>query len=163
MVNNERGWTLTELLIVVAIIGATMMMAPQIITQSTKIFVLSRAKLELQREARAAIYVITRELRQAQSNTIIIDQAANQPYYSRLRFTTVQLKAVTVAQNNNLLQITIGTDVTTLSKNLAFLSFTFPRSDDMTIVSVALTLQEQIYGGQFKALHMASERVRVMN
>jgi prepilin-type N-terminal cleavage/methylation domain-containing protein len=163
MVNNEKGWTLTELLIVVAIIGVTTLLLPQILSQTTKIFILSRAKLELQREARAAIYVITRELRQAQSSTIIIDQTGGQPYYSRLRFTTVSLKNVTVSQNNNQLQLTVGTDVTILSKNLTFLSFTFPRSDDMTIISVALTLQEQIYGGAYKALHMASERVRVMN
>ena len=124
---------------------------------------LSRAKLELQREARASIYVITRQLRQAQSDTLIIDQAAGQPYYSRIRFTTIQNKNVTVAQSNNEIKITIGTDISSLSYNLAFLTFTFPRSDDMTILSVALTLQKQIYGGQFKALHMASERVRVMN
>jgi prepilin-type N-terminal cleavage/methylation domain-containing protein len=163
MVTNERGWTLTELLVVVAIIGMAAMLAPQAINQSTKIFVLSRAKLELQGEARATIYVITRELRQAQSNSIVMDQAIGQPYYSRIRFTTIQGKNVTIAQSNNTIQLTMGSDISILSKNLAFLSFAFPRSDDMTIVSVALTLQQQIYGGAFKALHMASERVRVMN
>ena len=33
----------------------------------------------------------------------------------------------------------------------------------MTIVSVSLTLQTSIYGGQTKALHMASEKVQVMD
>ena len=163
MVRNERGWTLIELMIVAAIVGSVTMLAPQAMTQATKFFVLSRARLELQREARAMMYVITRELRQAKSNTLIIDQAGGQPYYSRIQFTSIQGKTVTIAQTNNLIQLTSNNTVSTLSKNLAFLSFTFPRSDDMTIVSVALTLQERIYNGAFKALHMASERVRVMN
>lgn len=161
--SNERGWTLTELLIVVAIIGVTAMLAPQVINQTTKIFVLSRAKLEIQGEARATMNIITRQLRQAQSGQITIDQAAGQPYYSRIQFLTVQGSSVTICQNNNNLQFTMGTNVSILSKNLEFLSFSFPRSDDMTIVSVALTLQKQIYNGAYKALHMASERVRVMN
>ena len=163
VIENNRGWTLTELAITSAVIGIVALLAPQIISQSTKIFVLGKAKLELQREARAAMYLITRELRQAESNSIIIDQINGQPYYSRIRFTKVQNVNVTIAQTGSNLQLTIGNDITTLSKNLAYLAFTFPRSDDLTIVSVSLTLQEQIYNGLFKALHMASERVRVMD
>jgi hypothetical protein len=33
----------------------------------------------------------------------------------------------------------------------------------MTIVSVSLTLEKAIYEGKTKALHVATERVRVMN
>jgi hypothetical protein len=163
MVINNKGWTIAEMAMVAAVIGIVAMIGPQLINQTTKVFVLSKAKLELQREARAAMYLITRELRQAQSNTITIDQLNGQPYYSRIRFTKIQNVNVSIAQKNNAILLTIGNDTTTLSQNLNYLSFTFPRSDDMTIVSVALTLQEQIYGGLFKALHMASERVRVMN
>lgn len=160
---NNNGWTLTELLLVVAITGSLVMLAPQIITQTTKFFILGRTKLELQREARAAMYLITREIRQAQSATITIDQASGQPYYSRISFTKIQGTVVTVAQSGSNLTFTQGTNVTVLSNNLAYLAFTFPASDDMTILSVSMTLQKQIYGGAFKALHMASERVRVMN
>lgn len=163
MVKKNGGWTLTELAITAAIIGIVAMIAPQIIYHSTRVFVLARTKLELQREARAAMYIITREMRQAQSGTIIIDQMNGQPYYSRIRFTKITNANVTIAQSGSSIQLTVGNDITTLSKNLAFLSFTFPRSDDMTIISVALTLQQQIYGGLYKALHMASERVRVMD
>ncbi len=161
--SRHGGWTITEMAITAAVIGIVAMLAPQIISQTTKVFVLGRTKLELQREARAAMYLVTRELRQAQSGTIIIDQVNGQPYYSRIRFTKIQGTNVTIAQTGSTLQLTMGNTITTLSKNLAYLSFTFPRSDDMTIVSVALTLQQQIYNGLYKALHMASERVRVMN
>lgn len=163
MVKNNRGWTLTELLIVLAILGVVVMIAPTAFTQGTKLFILGRAKLELQREARAALYVMTRELRQAQSNSVVIDQATGQPYYSRIQFTKQQGTNVKVEQSGGSLILTEGIDVSTMTKNLAFMSFTFPSSDDMTIISVAVTLQKQIYGTTLKALHMASEKVRVMN
>jgi len=163
MVRKNGGLTLMEMVITVAIIGIIAMAAPQVITQATKVFVLGRTKLQLQSEARAAMYVITRELRQAQSNRIVIDQINGQPYYSRISFPKSTGVSVTIAQTGSSLILTEGATTNTLSQNLTFLSFTFPRTDDMTIVSVAITLQQQIYGGAFKALHMASERVRVMN
>jgi len=151
------------MLITVAIIGIVAMIAPQVINQTTKVFILGKAKLELQREARSTMYLLTREIRQAQANSVIIDQANSQPYYSRIQFTKSQNTKVTIAQNGTQLVMTVGNNITTLTKNLAYLVFTFPRSDDLTIVSVSITLQEQIYGGAYKALHMASERVRVMD
>jgi hypothetical protein len=155
--------TLMEAMFTMAILGIVAMLAPQTVNQMTKVFVLGRAKLQLQGEARGAMYLMTRELRQAQSNSIIIDQANGQPYYSRIQFTKIQGSTVTIYQTGSTLQMTIGTELSTLSTNLAFLTFTFPKSDDMTIVSVAMTLQQKIYNGTYKALHMASERVRVMN
>jgi prepilin-type N-terminal cleavage/methylation domain-containing protein len=163
VIRRNNGVTLTELLVVVAIIGALAMLGPPLITQITKFFILGKTKVELQREARATMYLITRELRQAQSNNIIIDQAAGQPYYSRLTFTNTQGTTLAYYQNGSNLMLQRGTTLSTLSTNLAYLAFTFPRSDDLTIVSVSLTLQKQIYSGNLKALHMASEKVRVMD
>jgi len=166
MVRKNGGLTLIEMMIVLAITGILVMMGPQILTQVTKFFILGRARLELQREARATMYVITREMRQAQSATITIDQVSGQPNYSRITFTKQTLGngvAVSLFQNGTALSLTEGNTSSTLTKHLSYMAFAFPRSDDMTIVSVALTLQEQIYNGRSKALHMASERVRVMN
>ena len=163
MVKNNRGWTLAELIIVIAIMGIIAMISPKIMTVTTKLFILGQAKIQLQEEARAAIYVITRELRQAQANTIVIDTPAGQPFYSRLQFSKVQGANVTIQQNGSSLILTEGTNVTVLTKNLSYMAYTFPQSDDMTIISVSLTLQKLIYNGAFKALHMASERIRVMN
>ncbi len=160
---KNGGWTLIEMIIVSAIIGITAMVAPRMIKSATQFFILSKARLELQREARAAMYLITRELRQAQSDTILIDQVTNQPYYSRMSFTKIQGTAVTFKQQGSSLLLQHGIQISTMTRNLSFLSFSFPQSDDMTIVSVAITLQQKIYGGDIKALHMASEKVRVMN
>jgi prepilin-type N-terminal cleavage/methylation domain-containing protein len=163
MVKNRHGFSLIELMMVIAIIGLLAVIGPQIFTQTTKFFILSKTKLALQEEARATMYLMTREIRQAQSNTIIIDQVAGQPYYSRIRFTKIQGTAVTITQNGSNISITEGTNTSILAKDLAYMAFSFPESDDMTIISVSMTLQQQIYGGALKALHMASEKIQVMD
>lgn len=162
---HQRGVTLVEMLLVTAIIGSIVMVGPKIVTNVTKIFILNKAKLELQEQARAIMYVITREIRQAQSSTIRITRQTNsQPFYSYITFRkTGSTTDLTFYQSGSNLIMLTGTKSTILSKNLAYLAFTFPRSDDMTIISVSMTLQQQIYGGAMKALHMASERIRVMN
>ena len=75
----------------------------------------------------------------------------------------MQGTAMTYYQSGNKLIQVGGTAASTLSGHLRYLAFTFPHSDDMTIVSVSVTLEEAIYEGQTKALHVASERVQVMN
>ncbi|MBI4669032.1 MAG: hypothetical protein HY747_07575 [Elusimicrobia bacterium] len=60
--------------------------------------------------------------------------------------------------------MTSGSNQKLLSKNLRYLAFTFPKSDDLGILSVAMTLEKVIYlKDSTMALHMASEKIRIMN
>jgi hypothetical protein len=138
--------------------------------QANRYFIFTRTKGDLQRESRAAMYVMTRELRQAVSNSIVIDRAsATQPFYSRVTYQKVGAATTTTfAQNGVNLVMYQGNCLVTacqkaLATDLLYLAVTFPQSDDMTIISVSMTLQENIYQGQTRALHMASEKVQVMN
>ena len=166
---NRRGVTLIELMITVGIISVVFSIAAPILTQVNRTFIMNRTRVELQQEARSVMYVITRNLRQAQAATITIDRAnANQPFYSRITFTkeaATQGVSPTLVfqQEGTYLYQVIGAGRRPLSKNLKYLAFTFPRSDDMGIISVSLTLEKKIYEGRSKALHMASEKVRIMN
>lgn len=167
MVKRTRrngGYSLTEMMLVVAILGILSTVGPLLITQTNKFFLMTTTKADLQKEARAAMYVINRALRQAQSNSITIDRlAAGQPFYSRITFTKIQGTTMSFHQNGNQLIMTQGTNIKILTKNVRYLAFNFPRSEDLTIVSIGMTLEKATYGGQTKALHMASEKVRVMN
>ncbi len=162
MVKNrsKAGFTLIEVMITIAILGTISAISAPLFLQAQRFFILTKARTDLQQEARGIMYVITRELHQAQSNSIRISRASNlQPYYSKITFTKQQGTTMTFLQSGNLLQ----QQSQTISKNLRYIAFSFPRSDDMTIVSVSMTLQVNIYEGKIKALHMASEKVRVMN
>lgn len=149
---------------VVAILGIISGMGAAMLLQVNRFFIMSRAKLDLQREARATMYLITRALRQAQASTIVLDRhSSSQPFYSKITFTKVDGDSLVFRQDGTALQMVDGVNVRTLSNNLKYLAFTFPRSDEMTIISVSMTLQTSTYEGRVKALHMASEKVQVMN
>lgn len=166
---SRRGVTLMELMITIAIISVVFSVAAPILTQANRMFIMNRTRVELQQEARAVMYIVTRNLRQAQAASITIDRAGvTQPFYSRITFTKqgatqgVSPTLVFQQEGTTLYQV-IGGGRKPLTKNLKYLAFTFPRSDDMGIISVSLTLEKKIYEGRSKALHMASEKVRVMN
>lgn len=162
-IQSRRGYSLTEMLMAVAIVGILASVGSRMLVQANRFFILSNTRTDLQREARAAMYIINRSLRQASVGSVIVDRAASQPFYSRLTFTKTQGSRMTFAQNGTSLVQTVGTKSRTLTKNLKYLAFSFPRSDDLSIISVSMTLEKSIYQGRVKALHMASEKVRVMN
>ena len=166
---RRAGYSLMEVMMVVAILGIISSVGAGLLLQANRFFIFTKTKGDLQRQSRASMYVITRELRQAQANTIVIDRlGVGQPFYSRITFAKVGGSTLSFMQNGKkLLMVPNGCLVASCQKvladNLLYLAITFPRSDDLTIVSVSMTLQENIYQGRTKALHMASERVQVMN
>ena len=162
MVKKTRGTTLIELMIVVAIVGTIVMVAPNLYKQVRRFFFLNNTRIELQREARSTMQIMTSRIRQAQSTTLVIDQQTGEPYYSRITFTDVDNNPICFYQSGKNLKL-VDVSTRTLTTNLRYLAFALPRSDDFGIVSVSFTLEKSIYEGQTKALHMASEKVRVMN
>lgn len=160
---RSNGFTLVETVVTAAVLSLLALIIAPLLVHSTRFFLLNRTRVELQRDARACLAILTRNLRQASSSTITISQTTGQPYYSQISFTDVNGISYVYAQNGTLLRETRGIKITTLSDDLRFLNFYFPRSDDMTIVSVSLTLEKAIFEGRTKALHVATEKVRVMD
>ncbi|MFN0118270.1 MAG: type II secretion system protein J [Elusimicrobiota bacterium] len=160
---HSIGYTLIEVMISVAIIGVIASTAPNLIIQLRRFFQLSNTKLEIQREARSVMNLVTRNLRQAQSSTIVIDQAsAAEPYYSRISYTDVNGNYLRFYQEGRNLKL-VDVSTRTIASNIRYIAFSLPRTDDMGIVSVSFTLEKGTYESKTKALHMASEKVQVMN
>ncbi len=158
------GYTAVEMMLTVAITGILAGLGGSLILQTARFYLQGQARDALQKEARALMYVMTRELRQAQSASIVVSSYSSaQPYYSMITFTKEQGTTMSFFQYGNLLEQRWGSHVQILSRDLRYLGFTFPRSDDMTILSVSMTLQQATYQGQSQVLHMASEKVQVMN
>lgn len=157
------GYTLTELLLVVAIIGVLFGLGPRLFMSIDRFLILNRTRIELSREARQILPLINRNLRQASVGSIVIDQGNGQPYYSRISFTRIDGMTFLFEQQGTNLVMTTSNTTKTLTGNLRYLAFTPPRVEDLTILSVSLTLEKNIYEGRTKALHMASEKVMVMN
>lgn len=158
-----KGFTVVETVMTAAILALLALIIAPLFLHGTRFFLLNRTRVELQRDARACLGILTRNLREAASATLVIDQVNGQPYYSRVTFTDINGNNYVYYQNGNSLMEVKGTKTTVLTDDLRFLNFYFPRSNDMTIVSVSLTLEKAIFEGRTKALHVATEKVRVMD
>jgi uncharacterized protein (TIGR02599 family) len=160
--DDRRGYTLIEVLVTVAILALLALVTAPLTLHLVRFFRLNNAKLEIQRDARVSLDTINRFLRQANSATVVIGQQAGQPSHSRIDFTTYQGRAMSFYQQGRTLYQVAGS-TSTLSNNLRFIGFSYPRSDDPTILSVAVTMEHATYQGRTKVLELSIQKVRVMN
>ena len=161
---KNKGFSLTELVIVVAVAGSIFTIGSQILIQVNRFVQLNRVRIDLQRDARVVFSLINRNLRQAGTNSISIDRHSSaQPPYSRIGFTKIDGRTYTFYQDGTKLIMSTQQGSRTLTEDVAYLAFTPPTSEDLSIISVSLTLEKAIYEGGTKSIHMASEKVQVMN
>ena len=163
MKTNRRGYTLVELLMVVAIVGILAMVGPTMLVSMQNFFLMTTARYEIQRDARTTLDTVNRYLRQAVATTVILDTPTGQGPFSRIRFKSVDGRYMEFCQSGNTLIQVIGNAQTVVSKNLVYIAFTYPHSDDVSIISVSITMGKAIQLGRRKVLELTIQKVRVMN
>lgn len=162
----QSGHTLAEALITVAILGILATVLAPLLVNITNFWRQTTARSDIQRDVRVSLETMNRYLRQGRADTVIIDQVTGQPPFSRISFQTDKEQQLSFWQNGNLFMMEIASGTTTtsrLSSRLGFLAFTYPRSDDVSIVSVAITMEASTYLGGKKALQLSIAKVRIMN
>jgi prepilin-type N-terminal cleavage/methylation domain-containing protein len=167
----SAGYTLIEVIIVVALIGLLSLVAPRLFLEVTRYLRMSNAQYEIQRDSKDALLVINRALRQAKASTIVISYKAgppDQPPYSWITFdkyvSDTAVRTIQFYQQGQVLyMVDQGNAPRPICKNLRYIAFTYPRTDDPYILSVSLTVEKATYQGQAKALQLAVEKVRIMN
>lgn len=163
----RRGYTLVEVIVAVGLIGIFSMVAPRLFLEVTRYLRMSRAHYEIQRDSKNALLVINRALRQSRASTITVSNRPNQPPYSRIQFDKYVSDGVSQSisfyqEGDALFQVDQGR-TREVCRNLRYIAFTYPRTDDSYILSVSITMERATYEGQSKALHLAVEKVRIMN
>lgn len=166
---SARGITLIELMIVVAIMGLLSLMFRRTISNVWKEFKLAQVKIELQREGRLAINSISRDLKQASLSTLRIGpETLGEPQLSSMTFTKTaktsggpEAQVSYFARGTDLVRNQGGQEMV-LSKNLAFLAFVPPRSNDMSVLSVSLKLEKPTYDGQTKSFSASLDKVKIL-
>ncbi|MFA5138593.1 MAG: prepilin-type N-terminal cleavage/methylation domain-containing protein [Elusimicrobiota bacterium] len=160
---DRRGYSAAELMIVVAIVGILAMIGPELMMKMQNFYMLTTARAEIQRDARATLDLVNRFLRQAKYNTIQIDTPSGQGPYSRIRFEHIDGTSYEFRQDGANLVQTEGGRTTIIAKNIVYIAFTFPRSDYPRLVSVSITTGKNIQLGQRKELELTVQKIRVMN
>lgn len=164
LLKRPSGFSLIELMVVVAIVGVISSIAPQFMTSITRFIRINNARIEIQRDARTTLEVINRKLRQARASSIVLTrESASQPPYSKLQFTTIKDEQYDFYQVNDELFMGVSGSPKKIAENLKFISFSYPRSDDANIISVSVTFEKGTVQGGSKALQMAIEKIRIMN
>ncbi|MEF3279830.1 MAG: prepilin-type N-terminal cleavage/methylation domain-containing protein [Elusimicrobiota bacterium] len=161
---KRKAFTLTELMGVVAIIGILIATGVPVLNTINQNIMMSKTRLSLQQDARNIMFLITRVLREAQASSISISrQSSNEPFYSKITFSTIDGRNYQFYQSGRDLMMIEGTKTMRLTSDLRYLAFVFPESSNMEILSVSITLEKDLFSAKKKALHMASEKVRIMN
>lgn len=160
---GRAGYTLTETMMVVAIIGILATVGPAMLMQMQNFFLMTSARYEIQRDARTTLDTVNRYMRQAVASTVIMDTPVGQGPFSRIRFRHVDGRYMEFRQSGgNLIQV-IGTAESIVSKNLVYIAFTYPHTDDTSIISVSITMGKSIQLGRRKVLELTIQKIRVMN
>lgn len=160
---GRRGYSLVEVLMVVAIIGILSTVGPTLLIQMQNFFLMTSARYEIQRDARTTLDTVNRGLRQAVATTVVMDTPAGQGPFSRIRFRHVDGTYMEFRQSGSSLIMVRGTTQSIISKNLVYIAFTYPHTDDTSIISVSITMGKQIQLGRRKVLELTIQKVRVMN
>jgi len=173
-IKNEKGVTLIELMLVVVILGILFSVGSNVLLTGWKFIRLSQAKTEIQRDARTCLHLIHRNLREAKYTTATIYKSTvtpgvTNPPYSLISFTNIDGDEISYYQDGDKLYQKIKRTGETqyftncLAEKLRYISFSYPRTDDATIISISLCFERATYAGGVKALQLSVEKIRLMN
>lgn len=160
---KRKAFTLVEIMVTVAIIGIIFAVGPATLKNLQRFFLQNSARGEIQAEIRVIMDNMDRAIRQADSDTVTVSQDTGQPPYSKISFTTTDGRAITYKQSGRKLIQIVGANTKTLSTNVYYMAFTYPRTDLSTVVSISITLQKATFEGRTTAIQMAITKVRIMN
>lgn len=163
ILRSSRGYSLAELLIVVAIMGSISTVGPLLMRQLQNFYLMTGARNDIERDARVSLDIIDRNFRQAKNATVILDSLPGQPPFSRVRFTKIDGSNWSFYQKGGALYMGRQTDTTILTTNLVYVAFTYPDTDNPTIASVSMSTGKAIQLGNRKVLELTIQKVRIMN
>jgi prepilin-type N-terminal cleavage/methylation domain-containing protein len=169
-ITKRNGFTLTELMVSIAILGLLSVVIGSFLVNGIRFYRLTTAKGEIQRDVRNSIDLINRTLRQAQGDTVSISRYnSSQPFFSKIEFTHINGDSYRFYQLGSKFYIgkkAAGAASWTdnkMAENLRVLLFAYPRLDDDTIISVSLCFEKATYQGASKVLQLSVEKIRIMN
>jgi prepilin-type N-terminal cleavage/methylation domain-containing protein len=172
MVKRNRGYTLAELLIASAILAVIFSLGSNLLIKVNTFFKISIAKVEVQRDVRALMELMTREIRDAQASTVSLSRLnASQPPYSYIQFDALpgyrgrfwQDGQKLIMEKIALLPGGPSQPPTVMSKDLRSLMFLYPSTDNPNLLTILITLEKRDGTGRTQSVQLGGETIRLLN
>lgn len=161
---TKKGFTIVELLIASALVGVISLVAATLLPRVLRFDSQVAARASVARDARESLGVIVQELAQARGHTVVIDRYdSGQPPYSQATFSTVDGRTVTYYQRGSRLYRRVGASTALVATGLRQVAFSYPMSDQTSLVSLAVTFEQAAGDGSAKSLELSSVKVRLPN
>jgi prepilin-type N-terminal cleavage/methylation domain-containing protein len=157
------GFTLIEMMIVVAILGVIISFGVLFFKEVVRNNMMNKARVETQRNARTGLDLITRRLKEAKASTVTINTYAGEPPHSYIEFYTSDGTYWKFYQKGTSLYSNKNGNEKLIFDNLRYLAFAYPKSDNESIISVFIVTEEDIFEGKVKNSRFFAEKVRIMN
>ncbi|MFH1723114.1 MAG: type II secretion system protein [Elusimicrobiota bacterium] len=169
MALNAKGYTLTEVMIAVAILGLMTAATSRLLTTTFRVWKLDQTRLETQRDARTALNLVQSLLREASADGILLTRlSAAEPPYSKIEFSDADGRVHRFYQQENSLimqryDVFLGTHTRSLTDDLRYAAFAYPDTTKDNLLSVALCLEKEAYWGEKRDFYLSVQRVQVGN
>lgn len=158
------GFTLTELLIVAALLGGLLAVASSGISNLIRYVFTAQKEAEVQRDAHTAVTLAVRKLRQGKGVDVVIDHLPGNPPASRIQTTLSDGTTLTFQQNGNRLEFVQGpSDPILVMDSLQTAFFFFPDSTVENVIGISITSQKKTFGEGSAQARIANGTVRMMN
>lgn len=164
MVNRRRGYTLIELLVTSAIVAFIVSLGASLFMKIDTFFRVSVAKIETQRDLRNLMDLMTREIRQAKSTSVVLSRYDSaQPPYSKITFQNSSGDTVSFWQREKIFSMSRNGQTSVLSKNVRSLMFSYPSTDNPELIMILYSTEKSAGAKGNYALQMGGETVRLLN
>ncbi|PIZ12632.1 MAG: hypothetical protein COY53_09070 [Elusimicrobia bacterium CG_4_10_14_0_8_um_filter_37_32] len=164
------GMTLIELMVAMTIMGIIGLGMVQLLSSITRFQTMTVAQIGVQRDARMALEIIKRQIRETKQTSVIIDREnSSQPFCSRIYFKDANDNEIYFYQVGK--KIYMKTKKTgwpswntkEIAKDLRYLTFCYQDTRNPDLISVSLCFEKIALGSNTKFMHLSIEKVRLMN
>jgi prepilin-type N-terminal cleavage/methylation domain-containing protein len=157
------GFTLVEAMVVVTILGVAALIGPRVLVKFQEAYMMLVARNDAQRDARGAVAIMTKNISQAKARTVVIDTPPADQAFSRITFKDVYGRDFQFLKSGDKVLMVSEGITTTLAANVVYLSFAYPRTDDIDLLNVSLGITKAIYRGNQKYFSLTVEQVKIFN